>query len=845
MTKGIAIKAGIILGFFGLVLGLAFGCSSVVDNQDTPQIENGSGTYLSVDGINITNQELWNKMRITDGLTYLQQYVEEQLLADYIALVTQDLIDAKVEETIYGTNDPDAIAMLREDAEREDELILNYERSMILQGLDPNNPDDVRSFFELQIAKELYTIDYIEGLTDESDTLHISEGDVEAHYVSTVRGDVCAIVIRFYSYDEATAAFDKFNIVPNYEGRIGSYFGTDPIEDVLTSQFDEENTDIMDDQEALAAFIDLYNYMYPNRTQLDNTTTLETFCATAGDDFQYDYDAITGQFDSTSAERTFAGYLWDTIDLEDDDEEDDEIPLRFSITPRAIDDYQLMVYKVSQAEVTPFEDLTEAEQADLYDELLEDKITTSSITRAMSVLWDEHEFEIFDPVFKLQYEFTEQVEFDNRGDDTIIATFDNTEISAQDLFEYMIDQIGPYYVLEMIKQRSLLASDYYTELYGDNYDYLNNRSDKMIEHRDELREMKSIFSSDGYANYGFSSSNYTWEEFLILAFNNESEANVLRDLFVIGGLQPNHVRDLVAYENAADFIQAQIDEYFSVNVTHLLLYLDNDFNFEPDSYNDYVDSLEGADLTEYNSLVVAFENLVLSKINNDEYTLAEIVDEFKDTPIDDPDNDWASFKEYGFFIMTENLSTQGSLTHNNTDNYDEDFAAALKRIYDSYVIALETDDTLSRFVDNQLVQSDFGMHFIIATEGTGFDQPSAEFDVTDTSYNEGFANDSMVPTQEQIELYIEIQFAERLNEAAPYTIPTSVRDALKAYYDPILAAYFNTGGYTIASAQYALANDISFTSDEAEQLAFLQTVIDVLYEVTFPDEFLTPAELAE
>jgi hypothetical protein len=844
MTKGIAIKAGIILGFFGLVLGLAFGCSSVRDNQDTPQIDNGSGTYLTVDGITITNQELWEKMRITDGLTYLEQYIDEQLLSDYIALVTQDLIDEKVEETIYGTNDPDAIAKIREDAEREDELILNYERSLILQGLDPNNADDVRSFFELQIAKELYTVDFIEGLTDESDTLHISEGDVEAHYVSSVRGDVCAIVVRFYSYDEATAVFDEFDIVPNYEGRIGRYFDeTTPIEDVLTSQFDEENTSIMTDQEALKAFIQMYNYMYD--AGLDEELSIETFCATAGDEFQYDYDAITGQFDSTSAEQTFAGYLWDTIDLEDDDTEDEEIPLRFSITPRAIDDYQLMVYKVSQETVTEYDDLTQAEKDDLYNELLEEKVTTSSITRAMAVLWDDIDFEIFDPILKLQYEFTEQVEFDNRGDDVIIATFNNEEITAQELFEYMNDQIGPYYVLEMIKQKSLLASDYYVELYGDDYDYINNRSEKMIEHRDELREMKSMFSSNQYANYGFSSSAYTWEEFLILAFNNESEANVIRDLFVIGGMQPNHVKDLIAYENAADFIQAQIDEYFNLNVTHLLLYLDNDFNFEPDSYNDYVDSLSGDALTEYNSLVVAFENLVISKINNDEYTLAEIVEEYKDSLVQDPDNDWADFKEYGFFIMTENLSAQGSLTNNNTNNYDEDFVTALKRIYDSYVVALEADDTLSRYVDNQLVQSDFGMHFIIATEGSKFEQPSAEFDVTDTNYNEGFANDSMVPTQEQVELYIEIKLAERLNQAAPYTIPTSVKDALVAYYDPILSAYFNTGGYTIASAEYALANDISFTSDEAEMLAFLQTVIDVLYEVNFPDEFLTPAELAE
>ena len=840
MNKGIAIKAGIILGFFAVVLGLAFGCSSIKNDDTTPQIQNGQDVFLTVGDIQITNQELWDKMKISDGLIYLNQYVEEMLLADYIALVTQEQIDEKVEQAIYGSNDPESIAKLQEDPELEEELILTYERTLILQGLDPDNADDVRSYFQLTIAKELYTRDFIEGITDEEDTLYLSEGDVKAHYASTVKGDVCAIVIRFHSYDEAEAVFDELNIVPNYEDRIGDYFGAEDIETVATANFDETNTTIMTDEEALDAFIALYNFQYGTSMTAD----LDDFCATYGDDFVYDYAELTDDFQSTSLQNTFADYLWDTLDLEDDDETDEDIPLRFSIQPRVYDDYQLMVYKLSEEAVTEYDDLTQVEKDALYEEVLDDMINATAVNRAMDELWPTDEYEIFDPLFKLQVEFSEGTEYDNNGDDVLVATLGTTDISAQDLFDYMVDAIGSYYALEMVKQESMLFSEYYENIYGDDHDYLSNTSEKMVEHRDELREMKSIFSSNGYAQYGFSSSDFTWEEFIILAFGSNSEATVLRDIFVMASVQPYLVRDMIAYENAADFIQEQIDDYFSLDATHLLLYLDNDFNFRPDEFNDFVDELAGADLTEYNALVVTFENLVKSKINNDDYTLDEIVDEYRNGLVNDPANEWADFKAYGFFIMTENLSPQNSLTHNSTGNFDEDFVLALKRIYDSYVVAVEADDDLNRYVDDRVNQSNFGLHFIIATEGDNFEQPSAEFDVTDTTYEAGFANDTMVPTQDQIELYIQVKFAELVDENADFTVPTAVRKALSSYYDSIFDAYFTASGYTIAAATYMIENDATFANDQVDQMAFLQTVIDVLFEVAFPDAFLTPAELS-
>ena len=49
------------------------------------------------------------------------------------------------------------------------------------------------------------------------------------------------------------------------------------------------------------------------------------------------------------------------------------------------------------------------------------------------------------PYMQLQYQFDEGVTFDNDGSSTLIATFGDTEITADDLYEYMELTKGGYY----------------------------------------------------------------------------------------------------------------------------------------------------------------------------------------------------------------------------------------------------------------------------------------------------------------------------------------------------------------------------------------------------------------
>ena len=149
---------------------------------------------------------------------------------------------------------------------------------------------------------------------------------------------------------------------------------------------------------------------------------------------------------------------------------------------------------------------------------------------------------------------------------------------------------------------------------------------------------------------------------------------------------------------------------------------------------------------------------------------------------------------------------------------------------------------MTTYVDDQLVPSLFGLHFISATQGTGFVQPTAVYANADSSYVAGFVGTTVAPNQSQVDLYNEIRFAERVNQTVDFTAPTSVYDSVTAYYGEVFDAYFTSSAYTIATSQYILDNSPTFTTGQADRIQFLENVVGILYEVNFPTEFVTPAE---
>jgi len=828
MNKSILIKGSIILGTFLIIIGAAIGCSLIKKDVLVPQISNGDDNYLSLTDYNITKQELWETMRNVSGLDYLQDYVDEIILADYIALVTQDEVDSEIQFVIYQTDNEDKIAEIKEDAELNQIYIDNFVQNLVILGYDYENPDDLRSFVELSIAKRKLAFDFLLNADSEND-YEIVENDIQVYYETITKNDACVLEVRFNSKAEASALFDFYNLVPNYEGAsIGLYFGETDIEDVPTDDFDETNTTVLDADGVFEAYVKLYNYMNPFAVQILPDTTKEEFCGLHSEIGTYNYDDMTIDKLASDPIITLASYVFDILDLTDED----VIP--YTYDPVSIGDFYMLTYKISEEPITPFEDLSVEEVAELKEDLI-DVVINEDITKlALADLYDKHDFEIFDPYLNLLNEFDTGISYDNDGHDSIVATFDDNEITADDLFDYMEVRLGAFYTIEISKIKSLLINEY-EGVYGAELDYFKNDSDEMKEHRDELRTMKTSFSNDLYAQYGFSANIFTWEEFLFLAFSANSEDAVIEQLFIVGTLQPPVIYETIDYDSISLFLQTQVEEYFSLNVEQILMYTDFDNDFQPDSFNDILDEMTTEELEDYSLMKNDFENLLKAKIE-DGLTFAEIVKEFNDGLIEDLENEYAVFKEFGFRIKTEVLSSAGSLDHTNTDTLDDSMKEALKRIYDAFVRPdfLDTDE----YLDDRLTTSDEGIHLLKATPGSAFVQPTAYFE-EDSAYSVGSANDSMVPNESQVDLFNQIKYAEFKNTYTGLILPSSVYDALNTYYYPVFNAYFSQTGFTAVVTEYLLANSPNYhIGVNSEKIDYLEALLEAFYQMNFPEEFV-------
>jgi len=836
MNNSILLRGSIIMGIFLVIIGAAVGCSMIKKDAVESQISNGDDVYLTLADFDLTRQELWETMKNVNGLDYLLDYVDKIVLTDYIAAVTPEEIAEEVLFQTYLTDDADLIAEIQADADINQEFLDAFEQNMTMLGYNPDVADDVRDYLVMNVAKNNMATEYILN-AQEGDALEVTLEDVESYYNYIEYNDACALEVRFSSATEATEVFDKFNLVPNYNLGIGGYFGTEDISTVPTDQFTDLNTTQLDEDQIFSKYVALYNYMNPWMDSIPTDITKEQFCIDYSDLATYDREEMIESQTTGDPNIELANYIFGTLDLENEE----TIP--FSYNFQTFGDMSMLVYKISEEPATPFADVPADRLAELRDELVQLYISDTVISDLMTVMREETGFELFDPNLKLQYEYSSQITYDNNGSDTVIAKFGDLDITADMLYDYMENRIGTFYSIEVSKVKSLILSDEYEKIYGTSRDYINNNSDEMVDHRNELREMKSIFANNGYASYGFSSASYTWEEFLLLAFGSSSESQVLENIYIVGNLEPSIVIDTLNYDSVLPYMQDQVDNYFSLGVVHALLYVDFDKDFMPDNFNDLVADF---DATEFTALKAAFEDLILNKYNNDDMSLDSIINEYKNGLIDDPLNEWAEFKAYGFYIMTETLNVSDSdgnpiytLNSLNSSTLDENFRASLQRIYDDYNETQNLD--LTEYVDGRLTQSDFGLHMIIATKGDVFEQPSAILSAADAvGYTDGSEGDTVVPSESQFDLYNQIKYASLQDTQATELLPTSVYNALESYYATTFASYFSQAGYSIVVTDYMLNSNPVFTSNDAEHEAMLTIILETLYNINFVDEFIVP-----
>ncbi|MFH0993051.1 MAG: hypothetical protein V1761_01735 [bacterium] len=869
MMKSIGKKT--LIALLGLVLGFgAVACteqtteSTATNGATVPGLGDPDAIFFqnSTGTVAVTYGAIYEEFKINDGINQLLYMVDSVLLQSYVQAVTAEEIAEKIKYLKYGTSDDAEIAALDPETLQDNEDA--YIQNMFLLGYAGSEEDYVR----MVCAKENYTEEQLVLAANVDESWYVGDEAIADYYETTYFDDIAAIKIKFLSKTDAAGAMEHFNLV-SYNGTLRHYTqsAVKPIEDVAF--FNDTNTEALSDAEILAAFIDMYNYVYGGyRPTIERTASLETLTSVA--ELQVSHEELT------QVQTDLTDFLYATLgSYEAYGTDPDTTSLYYTYTPvkyyGAADTAYYMILKLNDAVKADLSDFAAATDslADLIDQSIIDEIratliknrleTSGFVSNRIATLRAEHDFVIYDYYLGVDYQSIDTAyELNADGDDVNVATFDSETITADELFAFAMHKNGGLYTL-YATQYPLVVKEHFTDVYcltGETCvtDITANISAKMTEHETTLAKLKEDFAASNYSYY------YTFAEFLYLAYGAKSDDDMLHKYYVKSTLQPYLIYDHITASDWAlltDYLYDQMndyyDNYFSLKVETLQIYLDRDENGTADDYEEFKAGL--TDLEAYNTLLADFEAAIREYFADDDTrTYATLITAYNKARREDAV--WGTYKQFGFLLATANLSASASLTYLTAmDQYDETLVDGFIAAYAEYLLPENVDETSLYY--SELVTSIDGEYLLYCKKGTDFTKPSALFTMTyeddgiTPKYSVGIANENDKPTLEQLKLYCELRFYEVVYGTADDVettyditlpvIPTSVTKALEAYFKTVHDDMYVVGFLNIIVAGNLLEgtfvnNNAAYCDlDEATLKARIEQIATIYEEQVFID----------
>lgn len=514
----------------------------------------------------------------------------------------------------------------------------------------------------------------------------------------------------------------------------------------------------------------------------------------------------------------------------------------------------------------------------LYNKLLDEYVldtATDNVSTAMVKLRKKFNLAINDKFIGIDYKSIDKdFEFAKKGDKKVIAnvtgfpaymsttqTDTAFEVSADDLFKYAIGKSASLYSLYASQFKEILYSDYFVKVFGEQRDLRKNKSDKMDDIYASIRSQKMTYLSykSMYEQYGISFDYEDFASFSRYQYGTKTEFDLLKYL-VKGVLQPYVIGEAITSEQLIEMmletVEKNYDNYFSLDVTHLIIHVDFDEDGNPDNYNDFIAGLDETELDAFNTLKAGLETAVLEYLDDPKKTFTDLINTYKNDSRD-VTSTWGKYKNAGIWLMTESLNIADEEDKNTThslqysgqygikDSFVPEYTAALVALYQEY--QLEQNQILEQLYSD-LVTTQFGVHLILANKGDDFERFSAEYTGPTTSYSEGVVNPTGKPTLAQLKLYAEYymyslvydledtEIEEKYDIKIP-TFPNDVREALEFYFEDILKELYVVGTLNIqlstrlADGNYKASEYTTLT--DAQLKANLAQIRDTYYDALF------------
>jgi hypothetical protein len=477
-------------------------------------------------------------------------------------------------------------------------------------------------------------------------------------------------------------------------------------------------------------------------------------------------------------------------------------------------------------------------RAEVYDKVFEARLTDQFISEQVKKMYEEKELNIYDRILRIFYEQNYGYEgTDKTKSGDIIASVAGVDIKVDDFFARLEKSFGINLSLDLLLSKVLLSSEKYTV----------SKTERDAFQK-QFEDIISQFSADNFASAGYPAS-MGREKFLLTAFGARTNTEAINQVYIFPELRNQYLQDIEAhyhsesdtiYQKLAEFAALQYQNFRSINVSHLLVYLDANGDGSPDDPQKFLDEL-GA--TEQQNIKDGLVELVtkiyqiVGEYKSHAEGLAAIANEFNNSgrieigsrskPIDyQIELDWAEYRQLGFYLKFEPIGQPVT----NTSNFitgqmflDPVFYNRAMQVY-ADLLEIEKDDSKFPHLDlydtvitearlNE-VQSAFGWHLILATRVT--DKNSAIFSADDDTDGRFLLDNGLNPYNEnsdtllasQIEYYL---FGEKSDEEV--ALPAVVRTAIQSYLTPVLTRYRNQNMQR--ELVFMLLEDVTFTSTTA------------------------------
>ncbi len=612
---------------------------------------------------------------------------------------------------------------------------------------------------------------------------------------------------------------------------------------------------LLSTEDVKAKFVYVYNILNPTATiKIDDSGDIVGDSDTA-------YSSLYTYDDLTTLDTTLRSHIYNTLTAEAlmDDPEDTSEDSPFSSRIQSGSSYRFLVFKLddesdAQEDILVEDPDDEDEEIfgdsqaaldkfdEMRDELIESKLTDSYISTKISEAYEDIEFDIYDPVIRIIYSQSFAYEgTDKTQSGNVVAVIEGQEITVDTLYSRLEKAYGINLSYDILVNKYLSDSDVYTI------------DDETIEdYQEQFETIISSFTADTYApTYPASMGR---QAFLLVAFGADTNAEAINQLYVYPDLRQQYIDDIEAhfdnsnatiYQKFAELTQKQYENDKGINVSHLLVYVDQDADGSPDDPADYLDGLTATAREAVEDGVVGLVDYVFDLVGDyKSYAsgLSSIASEYEtsiriergrydNTPYEIIDEDlWVPYRLLGLNLKFESISSEITNTSNmlsGSSILDEVFYDRAITLFDDLYDIKDDDgvlpyldlyedftyDGITSIDDLQMVQSSFGWHFILVTSVS--DTQSAMLEAASDSNEEYVVtldDDSVVDlynetsdylTANQIAYYLKSQDADEA-----FDFDDNVQDALTTYLTPVLSVY--QGTYMQRELIFNLLSEMTF-----------------------------------